>query len=65
MKYSMQLKVNVLLFQSPGVNVSVFNTIQYSDERPSALARSDARPPGMRTVADSNLTSGKHSFVAI
>ena len=34
--------------------------------RPGAVARSDARPPGMRTVAGSFITSGKmHSFVEI
>ena len=29
---------------------------------PGVTARSDARPPGMRPVADSNLTSGTHSW---
>ena len=29
------------------------------------VARSDARPPGMRPVADSTLTSGTHSWEEI
>ena len=29
---------------------------------PGVVARSDARPPGMRPVADSTLTSGTHSL---
>ena len=35
------------------------------DFGPGAVARSDPRPPSMRTVAGSVRTSGKHSFVEI
>ena len=31
-------------------------------DKPGAIARSDARPPGMQTVAGSILTSGKTFF---
>ena len=34
----------------------------YRPIAPGAAARSDARPPGMRTVADSILTFGKTFF---
>ena len=36
-----------------------------TDHHHGAVARSDARPPGMRTVAGSILTTGKHSFADI
>ena len=38
---------------------------RYVDKLPGGVARSDAGPPGMGTVTDSILTSGKHSFLEI
>ena len=39
--------------------------IGFTFQRLGAVARSDTRPPGVRTVAGSILTSGKNSFVEI
>ena len=43
----------------------VFNTIGLKGELQGAVARSDARTPGMRTVPGSIFMSGEHYFVAI
>ena len=40
-------------------SVFLFCSVLLIGLQPGAVARSDARPPGMRTVAGSNLTSDK------